>query len=299
MTPDTAPSVCAVVVAYGDSRGVERCVTALRDCPNVSEIVVVDNGGDRAIEAACSALGAVYIDPGSNLGYGRAADLAVRSTRVGASHVLVVNPDLVLHDLAPVLRALDRSGAAVATGCLRRNDASVESNTRVMATPLREIGCAVIGTRAYASSTPDLDGAVESVEQAAGSLLLMTREVWDGLGGFDERFELYYEDVDLCRRARRLGGVVRVRTVVADHAGGVSYGENRGQAYVALRVSRLRYLRKWYGIRGTVLAFVLTLIEVVSRGTTRQAEGWRARFEATAAHVREIKAPGAVSTLSR
>jgi len=299
MTPSPSTSVCAVVVAYGNNNGIERCISALRDCSDVSVIVVVDNGGNRSVELACRGLGAVYVDPGANVGYARGVNLGVQSVNCSASHVLVVNPDVVLHDLAPVLLALDQSGAAVATGCLQRTDGSVDANIRETATPIKEFGCAVFGTRVYASPVPDLDGAVEAVEQAAGSLLLMTKNVWERLGGFDERFELYYEDVDLCRRAGVLGGVVRVRTVVARHAGGASFGTNRNQAYVALRVSRLRYLRKWHGPWGTVLGFLLTLIELISRGATRQGEGWRTRIAAVVEQAREISAPGAASTLDR
>ena len=299
MRLDTSPAVCAVVVAYGDMGGLKRCITALRDCPGVSIIVVVDNGGDRLIELACRALGAIYVDPGANVGYARGANLAVEVVQASISHVLIVNPDLVLHDLATVLRALQQSEAAIATGCLRRADGSLELNCRVVATPFREFLGAVLGTRVYASHAPTLDGAVESVEQAAGSLLLMKRETWEILRGFDERFELYYEDVDLCRRANGEGGVVRVRAIVADHVGGASYRKNRSQAYVALRISRLRYLRKWYGTRGAFVAFFLTLIEVMSRGVTRQKEGWRTRMAAVVAQTRELSEPGTISALGR
>jgi len=299
VTPDGFPSVCAIVVTYGDGQSVKRCVSSLRGSPDVSQIIVVNNKGDNAIDALCLQLGAEHIDPGANLGYGRGVNVGSRAVKASITHILVVNPDLVLVDLAPVLRALDRSGAAIATGCLRRKDGSVEPNTRRMASPTRELACAVIGTRAYGSLAPDLDDVAEPVEQAAGSLLLVKTGAWDNLMGFDERFELYYEDVDLCRRAGDQGGVVRIRTVVAEHFGGVSYRANRSQAYVALRVSRLRYLRKWYGVGGMALAFLLTFIEVITRGVTRQAEGWHPRIDAVFAQALEIKSPGRVAALSR
>jgi len=70
-----------------------------------------------------------------------------------------------------------------------------------------------------------LDGAVsQEVEQPAGAFLMIRRDVWDLLGGFDESFHpLWFEDVDFCQRARQQGyRMYYVPRVVAKHTGGHS-----------------------------------------------------------------------------
>jgi GT2 family glycosyltransferase len=285
-------------VAYGYEPGLADCIKALRLLSEVADIVVVDNLGDVRVTALCDGAVVTYVDPGANIGYGRAVNLGALSIhRPQWTHLLVINPDVVLQSVRALLDALPRG--ACATACLARLDGSLDANVRPATTMRSEVMRAFRGTRACGAVAPALDDGVETVAQAAGSLLLLERAVWEALAGFDERFELYYEDVDLCRRLDGVGRVVRARSLAGQHSGGTAYRRNRIEAYVAMRVSRLRYLRKWYGTPGALCSIVTTVIEVVTRGAGACEEGWRARLRALKLVLREAAVPGCVWVLSR
>ena len=279
-------------------RLLRHCLDSVRDQLASAEVVVVDNLGDPRVRQLAATLRVRYVDPGSNVGYARGVRIGVAAGGAGAwTSLLILNPDVVLADISPLLHAVPAAPAV--TACLRRQDGTMEGNARPLANPWRELARAFVGGLLYESRPPDLDGRTERIGQGAGSLLLVRRSAWEDLRGFDERFELYYEDVDLCRRLRTRGGVARVRTVVGVHVGGSSYRRNRHEAHVAMCVSRHRYLRKWYGPAGVVVSMVTVAIETISRAIVPSNEGWRTRMGALTSVLREVITPGSVSVLSR
>ena len=93
-----------------------------------------------------------------------------------------------------------------------------------------------------------------------GAFLLIRRELYDQLGGFDERFFLYYEDVDLCLAARRAGWrVVYFAGTRAEHAGGGSTNQVKAWRLYHLAISRIEYTAKWHGQIAAFALIVLTL----------------------------------------
>ncbi len=289
----------AVVVAYGHADAVSNCVKSLQGQQAIRRVIVVDNSRDSAIAEVCETHGAYYLDPGNNVGYAQATRLGIdASTGSTFSHVLIANPDLVLFDLAPLIAALEDPATVIATGCLSNGVGEIDANARAIATPLSELGNACFGTTRLARRRPSLHGRSEVIGQAGGSLLLLRFGDWTNLLGFDERFELYYEDVDLCRRARERGRVIRVHTLVGSHVGGMSYRSNPGRGYIVSSISRIRYLRKWYGWQGAAAAATIGLIEFGARTATGQSEGQRVRWQALRRQVEELLRPGSVKVLS-
>jgi GT2 family glycosyltransferase len=87
------------------------------------------------------------------------------------------------------------------------------------------------------------DEPVHGVEHAGGAFMLFRRETLEALGGFDERFFLYFEDFDLSRRAAELGTVAYVPAVRIVHYGGKA--ARKGWGHVRLfAASALRYFAK-------------------------------------------------------
>jgi GT2 family glycosyltransferase len=120
-------------------------------------------------------------------------------------------------------------------------------------------------------STPPRDGPPVEVDWAHGAAMLLPVELARDLGGFDERFFLFFEDLDLCWRVRQAGGSVLIAPEVrVGHVGGASMARSGGDAWVAgQRVRGLAaFLAKRHG-RGA--ARLYALVALAAYGLTPSA----------------------------
>jgi GT2 family glycosyltransferase len=135
-------------------------------------------------------------------GFGANHNAAFRQS--GGGYFCVLNPDIRFDsDPFPALRqALENETVGVAAPVVLSPAGEIEDSARKYPTFLS------VSKKAFARS-PTLDYVIGdepfSPEWVAGMFMLFRREVFARAGGFDERYFLYYEDVDLCRRLNRLG----------------------------------------------------------------------------------------------
>jgi N-acetylglucosaminyl-diphospho-decaprenol L-rhamnosyltransferase len=117
----------------------------------------------------------------------------------------------------------------------------------------------------------------------SGACFAIGREAFRELGGFDERFFLYFEDADLCRRASAAGMAIRyVPEAVVTHIGGGSSVEDYHFGPHHARSMR-QYLGKWYGPAGSVLAIILVWLRAIGFSITLRpgaGRAWRALLAA-------------------
>jgi len=225
-------SPAAVVVNHDAGDLLLECVTSLR-AEGVSELVVVDNassdGSSERLEAVDD--GVRVVRTGRNLGYGAGANrgLAV----VEAELVLVANPDVVVHQgaVAALAAALEADPSlGVAGPQILDADGTRYPSARRFPSWVDAAGHVVLGawapgnrfSRRYRMDDIDLVGSCE-VDWVSGACFMARRSTLDELHGFDERYFMYLEDVDLCFRARRLGyGVSYVPAATVTHVQGHS-----------------------------------------------------------------------------
>jgi len=194
-------------------------------------VVLADNGStDGAPERAATRDGVELLRTGGNLGYGGAANRGVAALGPEVGWVVVANPDLVWRpgSLDELLAAGERTPRAGALGPLiRDNHGAVYPSARLLPSLGRGAGHAVFGavwpdnpwTRAYRQS----ESAVEErdAEWLSGSCLLLRRAAFDSVGGFDTRYFMYFEDVDLGERLSKAGWRNRyVPSAEVVHTGG-------------------------------------------------------------------------------
>jgi len=250
--------VVAVVVNWNAGGLLLACARTLVEA-GATSIVVVDNGStdDSVTRLEDAGLERVrVVRAGRNLGYGAGINRGVAVA--GPGDVLVCNPDLLL-DEGCIAALLERLGAEPDLGIvaprLRNPDGSTYVSGRPFPSLVDAMGHAFVGlvwrsnpwSTRYLQTGWDRAEAAE-VDWASGALLLVRRRTYELLGGFDERFFMFMEDVDLCWRARQAGWKVAVEPRAgAVHVVGVS----RAARPYRMIVAHHRSLWRWSSLRWT------------------------------------------------
>ena len=222
---DGWPELAIVVVNFGSSALLEEHLAAIdRTALPPSIVVVVDNrttAGERGRVAALAAQhGWILLTPDTNLGFGGGMNQGVaRAKAEGCSRFLLLNPDVSVD--ASAIELLVRSVV----------DAPLTLVSPRLDWPDGSIwfaGGQLDRGTGLTRSRPDhlQEGAGRWL---SGACLLVDRALWDLLGGFDERYFLYWEDVDLSQRTLQRGGqLLVVHEAVGVHSvGGTQRTEGR------------------------------------------------------------------------
>ncbi len=235
--PDRVASLhqlAVVIVNYESGEALARCAEGLH-AEGVAEMVVVDNGSsDGSLAELRRRLpGVEVLVTGRNLGYGPAANRGVAAT--SAPSVLVCNPDLVVHAGAlSVLEGVleDDPGCALVGPLIRTSEGDRYPSARQFPSMVDAAGHALFGifapdnrfTHAYHQSRLESpDGVPRVVDWVSGACFLVRRSAFEQVGGFDESYFMYAEDVDLCWRLGRAGWTVAYATAAeVTHLQGIS-----------------------------------------------------------------------------
>ena len=207
--------VSAVVVSYNSAADLPDCLRSLRS-EGVAEVVVADNASvDTSVEVVRRLdPEATIVETGANLGFGTAANRGVAVVR--GDHVLILNPDTVVEPgtVKALSEALDRDPGLAAVGPRLENvDGSLYPSVRRFPNLTVAFGHAFLGliwpsnpaTRRYRMLDWDHDQPAAGVDWVSGACVLVRRTAFDMVGGFDEGYFMYVEDVDLCWRLGQAG----------------------------------------------------------------------------------------------
>jgi len=219
------------------------------------EVVMADNGStDGAPEAADAAGRARLVRTGGNVGYGSGANCGAEGAT--GEWLIVANPDIewtpgCIDELLAV--AARRPRAGVLGPRIVTTDGRLYPSSRALPSLGRGVGHALFGwfwpsnpwTRSYRRETGD---PVEGVTGwLSGSCMLLRRDVFESLGGFDPSYFMFFEDVDLCERIGRAGWeVLYAPSAVVRHIGGHSWRDQPDIMIKAHHASAIRYLRRRY-----------------------------------------------------
>jgi N-acetylglucosaminyl-diphospho-decaprenol L-rhamnosyltransferase len=256
---DIAGRVAAVVVDFHAESALSQCVDSLR-LNGVRQIVVVENGEPGSTVAALQDRDVTIVEPGLNLGYGRGANRGVARV-MDHELVLISNPDVVVHHgaVAALVAALDAQPRVAIVGPqIRRPDGSVYPSHRVfpnfwlagLHALLAPIWPTNPATRHYRSRHDD-----GTVDWVSGACFMIRRSAFEEVGGFDERYFMFAEDMTLCWDVHQRGwDVAAVDEAVVTHVEGLSRQRATRSMIWAHHRSALRF--EWHTARGMRRALV-------------------------------------------
>jgi GT2 family glycosyltransferase len=275
---------------------------AVRSVPGGVTVIVVDNGStDGSADVARSA-GAIVIRNEKNAGFGPACNQGAAAARTRA--VLFLNPDAALVDgrdcLDRLLHELDANPSVAAVAPALTGDGQEEFQLRKLPTFGSFAREAFLLNRIWRSNPwfrreRYLDrtrSEAFDVEQPAAAVLMVRRDLFEEVGGFDGAFlPAWFEDVDLAARIRKSGRLMRyVPSARATHVGGTTMRSLAYKDYLPLYTrNACRYLERHaapptrLAVRGVLLAGALLRLALLP-----VVRGDHARGDAATAYLRVV-----------
>jgi N-acetylglucosaminyl-diphospho-decaprenol L-rhamnosyltransferase len=262
---DVATDVAAVIVDFHAGQALDDCVDSLH-LNGVTDIVVVENGEEGSTLPSLSGQHVVLVVPKLNLGYGRGVNRGVAAAPE-RRYLLVSNPDVVVHDgaVAALVAFLDaHPNVAIVGPQILRPDGSVYPSQRVfpnfwlagLHALLAPLWPGNPFTRRYRS--PRKDGSVDWV---SGAFFLARRDLFEEVGGFDERYFMFAEDMALCWQMRAHGhDIAATSDALVTHIEGVSRARASREMLIAHHRGAMRF--EWQTASGwrRLLAPIATLV---------------------------------------
>ena len=303
------PPIAIAVVSWNTRELLDACLASLRPDADagLAEVWVVDNGStDGSPEMVRDRHPWVRVEePDENLGYGRAVNLVAGAT--AARWVVASNADIEVTPgaLRTLLDAGERDPSVAAVGPrLVLPDGSTQASVQ----PYPSAGQALLAAThahrlsARAAARQYLDGAWDPDAPGAApwitaAFLLLRREAFDAVGGFDREQWMYAEDLDLCWRLRRRGWEIRYEpSAVVRHwenaASRQAFGDDFAEQWVGATygwmLRRRGLLHTWAaaGLRFAEAQARLAVLEPLSR---RDSARWGRRRDGARRDVRSAR----------
>jgi len=200
------PPFTLSIVSHEDAGKVERLLDSLyrHECADLFQVIITDNLGDDVPEIKGPEWQSLRIIRNKKpLGFARnhnqASQLAI------GKYFCVLNPDVLFEQevFSPLSRWLEGGQADIVVPLVVDADAIPQDSFRDFPTPFEIIQRRLPG---YHFTPPSMDNAgLVRPDWVAGIFMLMRSATYHGIKGFDERYRLYFEDVDFCARARLAG----------------------------------------------------------------------------------------------
>ncbi|MRR32987.1 glycosyltransferase family 2 protein, partial [bacterium] len=272
-----------VIVNWNTGAQLRDCLQSLSDCQRssscrIARCVIVDNASTDGSDACLPGhpFPVEVVRNTVNMGFGHACN---QGARLGSSdYILFVNPDVKLFpdNLDAGLEFIDKpqNRHVGILGIQLVDEQGVIQRNASRFPRLFSLLYAMFGLDRFLPSVfpprimLDWDHRQNAVvDQVMGALFLIRRSVFESLGGFDERFFLYFEDVDLALRARNLGWEsYYLATTRAFHKGGGATQQAKARRLFHWLHSRVLYADKHFGRGGASIVFIASIaIEFPSR----------------------------------
>jgi N-acetylglucosaminyl-diphospho-decaprenol L-rhamnosyltransferase len=278
------PDVSIVIVNWNTRELLAECLTSLYDTITgfTFDVWVVDNAStDGSVEMVRTVFPSVHlILNADNEGFARASNRAM--TLCQGCYILLFNSDAIATPgaIQAMLRLGNAEpGAGIVGAQLLNPDGSFQASHTPFPTLWQEFltlsGLGrLLRDRWYPSRGPEADKGPQVVEYVGGACLFVRRQAKEEVGGLDEGYFMYAEEVDWCYAMQQAGWQVwyqpEARII---HLGGGSSRQRQTQREADLYRSRVRFFRKHYGATAAfglkTLIYTLTIVKIAAHWTLR------------------------------
>jgi len=279
--PVQKPRISVIMVSFMTGPALLEAITAVINDPEIFELVIVDNGNTYAARQKLSDLVTEHdkirmLQSHGNIGFAKGCNYGVNFAT--GELLLFLNPDAVISPGSA--RRLAECGIVqkapwIVGGLLRNTEGREQRGSRrreltpasafVSFTGLYKLP----GLRSIHMEQEPVPQEPEDVAVVSGAFMMMDRDTFNSLDGFDENFFLHVEDIDVCRRVRELGG----RVLFHPKASVMHYGSTSNVRRQTVEFEKLKgfvyYFRKhadgWIGRVMALLSIPFMAFAIMGR----------------------------------
>jgi len=243
-----------ITVTFNNQKNIKDYLDSLlKNLPKGSEIIIYDNHStDRTVKLIEKQKSILLIEGSENLGFSKANNLVVRQSK--GEYLLFLNPDTrVLDDAINRLLSFARGhqDCGIVAPKLIQPDGNIQPSVRKLPSIWGAFKEYFLGIKGSFEEYVTENNDPISVETVVGAVMLIKREIFNKVGGFDEKYFLYFEDLQLCKDIREIGlKVYYLPTAKVSHQVGGSSSENKLKW---LKESAVKY-------HGSLNNFILNLV---------------------------------------
>jgi len=249
--------VSFIIVAYKSKKFLTNCINSIiKHTSGEYEIIIVENNSGENLEEiqnlSTEKITIIYSD--KNAGFGSGVNLG--ATKATGDWLCIINPDTKIQGDIHTLSTISENTGIIGLALVNQENKIQAYQYGDFPTPN-----SIITNKAKKSWQNPIEKTIATDWVSGGSLCIETN-LFRELGGFDERFFMYYEDIDLCRRAKQIGRDIEwTQQITVWHYEGGSENNivnTKKRYYKAQR----QYLAKLYGRFWVILLYPLHLIQL-------------------------------------
>lgn len=202
------PKLSIIIVTWNTALITKKCIDTINQYlpENFVQIIIADNGSiDNTKEEVSNLKNVLYVNTGSNLGFAKGCNFGAKYAT--GNYLLFLNSDMELVDstLIDMVTYLESNPDVGIVGPRFLNiDLTPQGSVLPPQTPINALKEYWLGiSEAYSKYTPQVDKPTQ-VWAISGGAVLINHEYYKKIGGWDEKYYFYYEDLELCRQIHRL-----------------------------------------------------------------------------------------------
>lgn len=250
--------ISIIIVTFNSESTIKSCLESILENSADCQIIVFDNASsDKTISVVEKFNNVILLKSGINLGFSKANNLAAKKTK--GKYLIFLNPDTKIKikgSLNKLVNTLKQNSEYGLIGPkLVYQNGEIQKSVRKLPTIWGAIKEYIFGIKGeYDFYLPNCQGLCE-VDSITGACMVIKKEVFEKVGGWNQKYFLYFEDIQFCSDVRNLGlKIGYMSDIVIEHRMGAS-GINQNTTELSLQSSRI-----YFGsLKFTVIEFISRL----------------------------------------